>query len=157
MFSAVRAELLVVFAPLDVAVEHIGSTAVPGLLAKPVLDVLLGAPTLAHIETRIPALQQLAYLYVNKYEREIPTRRYFVKSDPGSLRVHLHAVESGSLLWCEHLTFRNALRADPDLRVRYAELKLRLATEFAHDKSAYTAAKAPFIREVTSRVSGSNE
>ncbi len=75
-------------------------------------------------------------------------RRYFVKPAATSLRVHLHAVELGSLLWQEHLAFRDALRTDATLSSRYQSLKLRLAEEFAADKSAYTVAKGPFIRSV---------
>lgn len=149
-FSRMREELLVAFAPLEVVVEHIGSTSVPGLLAKPVIDILLGANTLSDIESKIPALESLDYAYVAKYERELPMRRYFVKSNLDSFRVHLHAVEFGAQFWKEHLAFRDALRADPALVREYAVLKLRLAAEFANDKSAYTAAKAPFIQSVLS-------
>jgi GrpB-like predicted nucleotidyltransferase (UPF0157 family) len=147
-FEAVRAQLLAAWPPAGVAVEHIGSTSVPGLVAKPVIDVLLGAASLSGIESRIPDLEALGYEYIAKYEREIPMRRYFVGTTPDSLRVHLHAVVVGSRIWNDHLAFRDALRADPALAARYAALKLRLAAEFAHDKAAYTAAKAPFILAV---------
>lgn len=144
-FAGVRAELHRVFAPLPVAVEHIGSTSVAGLAAKPVIDVLLGADSLRSIESKIPALGERGYSYVAKYERELPLRRYFVKSAATPFRIHLHAVEQGSRLWQEHLAFRDALRADAALRVQYQSLKLRLAEAFAADKSAYTSAKSPFI------------
>lgn len=150
LFDAVRRELLPAFSPADIVVEHIGSTSVPGLAAKPVIDVLLGARTLAEIEARIAALAGLGYVYVPKYERELPMRRYFVKQPPDSLRIHVHGVEIGSRLWSEHLAFRDALRADPELRARYQSLKQDLAAEFADDKSAYTEAKGPFIRSVIS-------
>jgi GrpB-like predicted nucleotidyltransferase (UPF0157 family) len=148
LFRYIRGELLGVFSPLVIAIEHIGSTSVPGLAAKPVIDVLLGAQSLGDIESRIGPLGELGYAYVSKYEREIPMRRYFVKPPGVSLRVHLHGVTIGSPIWCEHLAFRDALRGDADLRARYETLKLRLAEAFAHDKSAYTAAKGPFIRAV---------
>lgn len=156
-FSEVREELLVAFAPFKVVVEHIGSTSIPRLLAKPVIDVLLGAGSLSDIVSKIKTLEGLGYVYVAKYERDLPTRRYFVKSKSGSLRVHLHAVESGSRIWREHLAFRDALRADPALVSQYAALKLRLAAEFANDKSAYTAAKAPFIQGVLSVASSESD
>jgi GrpB-like predicted nucleotidyltransferase (UPF0157 family) len=152
LFLAIREELLALFSPIEVAVEHIGSTSVPGLAAKPVIDVLLGACALADIESHIGSLGELGYAYVPKYEREIPMRRYFVKSPAASLRVHLHAVELGLEIWREHLAFRDALRADSDLRARYQSLKLRLAEEFADDKAAYTAAKAPFIQSAIANV-----
>lgn len=147
-FEAVRAQLLAAWPPPGVAVEHIGSTSVPGLVAKPVIDVLLGAASLSAIESRIEAFGALGYEYIARYEREIPMRRYFVGTTADSLRVHLHAVVAGSPIWNDHLGFRDALRADPALAARYAELKLRLAAEFAHDKATYTAAKAPFILAV---------
>lgn len=151
-FDSVREALLAVFAPVPVVVEHIGSTSVPGLAAKPVIDVLLGAGSLADIEAKIEPLSELGYSYVSKYERKLPMRRYFVKAAPCTLRVHLHAVELGSRFWQEHLAFRDALRSDPALRDRYQALKLRLATECAHDKADYTAAKSPFIQSVLSMV-----
>jgi GrpB-like predicted nucleotidyltransferase (UPF0157 family) len=146
VFRGIRDELHAVFSPLSVAVEHIGSTSVPGLAAKPVIDVLLGAQSLSDIESRIDPLGELGYAYVSKYERQIPMRRYFVKPPAASLRVHVHGVELGSSIWREHLMFRDALRGDPDLRAQYQMLKLQLAEEFADDKSAYTAAKGPFFR-----------
>ncbi len=151
-FARVRAELLLAFAPQLVKVEHIGSTAVRGLVAKPVLNVLLGAKHLSEIESRIQILAALGYAYVSKYERELPMRRYFVKSASGELRVHLHAVVHRSPLWQQHLLFRDALRADAGLASQYVELTLRLAAAFANDKAAYTDAKAPFIRSVLAGV-----
>jgi GrpB-like predicted nucleotidyltransferase (UPF0157 family) len=148
MFGHIRDMLVRAFKPITVVVEHIGSTSVPGLSAKPVIDVLLGANSLTDIESKISALDELGYLYVPKYETELPMRRYFVKSPPDSLRIHLHAVELGSPIWVEHLTFRDALRNDSNLRSDYQYLKLQLATRFSDDKSAYTAAKDPFIQSV---------
>jgi GrpB-like predicted nucleotidyltransferase (UPF0157 family) len=147
-FHAIREELLSAFAPTMVTIEHIGSTSVPGLAAKPVIDVLLGARSLEDIESKIKSLSEIGYSYVPKYEIEVPTRRYFVRSSATSLRVHLHAVELGSRIWQEHLAFRDRLRADANLRAEYQSLKVRLAEEFADDKSAYTCAKNPFIQTV---------
>lgn len=145
LFQLRRDELRAAFASMPVDIEHVGSTSVPGLAAKPVIDILAGAASLADIEARIPALRDAGYEYVSKYEGELPMRRYFVKSPPDCLRVHVHAVERGSGFWREQLAFRDALRADAALRDRYQTLKLDLARRHADDKSAYTAAKAPFI------------
>lgn len=144
-FQQVQAALLAVFAGQPVVVEHIGSTAVPGLAAKPVIDVLLGAPALAVVESRLVALADAGFVYRPAYERELPDRRYFVRAAPRSLRVHLHAVEAGGRLWCAQLAFRDLLRSDAALRAGYQALKLRLAAVHAADKALYTAAKAPFI------------
>jgi GrpB-like predicted nucleotidyltransferase (UPF0157 family) len=148
LFCGIRDELLLVFAPTMVAVEHIGSTSVPGLVAKPVIDVLLGARSLAEIEMKIDSLGANGYEYVPRYERELPMRRYFVKAAGTSLRVHVHGVALGSRIWREHLAFRDALREDAQLRAQYQSLKLKLAEEFAEDKAAYSLAKGPFIQSV---------
>ena len=149
LFGELREELLGVFDLAPVVIEHIGSTSVPGLAAKPVIDMLLGADSLTHIESRIEPLCKLGYAYVSKYELELPLRRYFVKPAP-PLRVHLHAVEISSRFWQEHLAFRDALRTDSGLRSQYEALKRRLAMDHAHDKSAYTEAKGTFIQSVLS-------
>jgi GrpB-like predicted nucleotidyltransferase (UPF0157 family) len=147
LFLVLHDELRAAFASTHVDIEHIGSTSVAGLSAKPVIDILVGAGSLADIEARIPALRDVGYDYVPRHEAVIPMRRYFVKSPQDSLRVHVHAVVRGGSLWNDHLSFRDALRADANLRERYQALKLNLAQRFAHDKSAYTEAKGPFIRE----------
>nr|AAL24531.1 orf174EGC125 [uncultured bacterium] len=146
IFRQVRQELLSVFVPITVSIEHIGSTSVPGLAAKSVIDVLLGAGSLPNVESKIEPLGRLGYNYVSKYEQELSMRRYFVKSPATSLRIHLHAVELGSRFWQEHLAFRDLLRSDTELRSNYQSLKLQLAHEHSHDKSAYSVAKGPFIQ-----------
>lgn len=148
LFGVIREELLHAFSPTLVAIEHIGSTSVPGLAAKPVIDLVLGADSLTDIESKIKPLGELGYTYVSKYENEIPMRRYFVKSPPDSLRIHLHAVVHGCRIWQEHIAFRDLLRADDGLRSHYQSLKQQLAQEFPNDKTAYTAAKNPFIQSV---------
>lgn len=159
-FETAKQELSSVFARLEVQIEHIGSTSVLGLSAKPVIDILLGSADLKDIEAKIPALGQRAYRYIAKYETEIPQRRYFVKAAQTEMsgtpfRLHVHGVVIGSQLWREHLFFRDQLREHPTLREEYQALKLRLATKFAHDKLAYTEAKAPFIRSVLAQMPAS--
>jgi GrpB-like predicted nucleotidyltransferase (UPF0157 family) len=147
-FNAVRAQLLRAFGPQRVVIEHIGSTAIPGLAAKPIVDVLLGAASLHVIEERIDLLTGLGFDHVSKYEHELPMRRYFVRPAGGQPRVNLHAVVLGSTFWIEHLAFRDALRQDPALVAQYLQLKADLADEFPQDRPSYTQAKAPFIRAV---------
>jgi GrpB-like predicted nucleotidyltransferase (UPF0157 family) len=144
-FEQIRQELLTIFSPANTRIEHIGSTSVTGLSAKPVIDILLGANSLSEIESQIASLEALGFTYVSKYEKELPTRRYFAKTPADGLRIHLHGVEIGSRIWCQHLEFRDLLRTDAQLRSEYQLLKLSLADKYAYDKSAYTAAKSPFI------------
>jgi GrpB-like predicted nucleotidyltransferase (UPF0157 family) len=147
-FADIHAALLAVFKPQAVHVVHIGSTAIPNLVAKPVIDVLLGATSLFVIEENISHLEVLGYCYVSKYEHEIPMRRYFVKAADTLPRIHLHCVVLNSALWQDHISFRDALLSDSALAAQYQTLKMELAAKFAHDKAAYTESKAPFIQAV---------
>jgi GrpB-like predicted nucleotidyltransferase (UPF0157 family) len=151
VFGIERERLAGIFGADAAMIEHIGSTAVPGLGAKPVIDVMLGVPALAIVERRIPALVESGYRYVPEFERAMPQRRYFVKlhGQPGTF--HLHAVVLDSPFWNDHLAFRDALRADAALAERYWHLKRRLAARFPNDRAAYTDAKGDFIREVIGR------
>ena len=147
-FSAVAEEIRSAVAVPSAVIEHIGSTSVPGLCAKPVLDILVGVTSLAEAEAAVPALFAAGFVYRPEYEQAIPDRRYFVRSPGRYLRVHLHAVVLGAALWKQHLQFRNHLREDAKLRESYSALKRELALAHAADKAAYTAAKAPFIQQV---------
>lgn len=135
--------------------EHIGSAAVPGLSAKPIIDVLLGADSLAVIESKIARLQRAGYQYVQKCEQELPMRRFFAKANGNGLpRINLHAVAIGSTFWNEHIAFRDALRSDDSLLARYQSLKIELAARFADDMAQYTAGKGPFIQSVLAIAAG---
>jgi GrpB-like predicted nucleotidyltransferase (UPF0157 family) len=147
-FATEAALLQAAFRPRRVDVEHIGSTAVPGLGAKPIVDILLGAESLAAIEERILALHSWGYGYVREVENVLPQRRYFVKPETGPQTIHLHAVVRGSPFWIEHLAFRDALRADAGLAKKYLALKMELAQRFSEDRVSYTDGKAAFIRGV---------
>jgi GrpB-like predicted nucleotidyltransferase (UPF0157 family) len=144
-YQAAAADLATAFAGATASIDHIGSTAVPGLCAKPVIDILLGVRDLAHVTERIGALETLGYHYRPEYEDTLPQRRYFVRAADDRPRIHLHAWVSGSVEWTRHLAFRDALRSQPGLASEYAVLKRRLAATHAGDKAEYTAAKAPFI------------
>lgn len=145
-FEPERRLLVDAFDCVAVEVEHIGSTAVPGLAAKPIVDILLGAPSLAAIEARIESLAAIGYHYVPEHERVLPQRRYFVKPGRGAAAFHLHAVDRSDAFWTDHVAFRDMLRGDARLAARYEALKRELAARFAHDRAAYTDAKSPFIR-----------
>jgi GrpB-like predicted nucleotidyltransferase (UPF0157 family) len=120
-----------------VAIEHIGSTAVPGLAAKPVIDVLVGLRTIELTRKQIGAMESLGYEYLG--EHGIPGRLFFRKGRPRSH--HVHAVLFGSDLWQRHLAFRDFLRAHPDESQRYGELKRSLAEEVGGNRDRYTHEK----------------
>ena len=147
---AAEAEILRSAFATRIRVEHVGSTAVPGLAAKPIIDILLGAVSLVEIERVIPRLEAAGYLYVPVFERQLPERRYFVKPRTEGAHFHLHAVEADGTFWESNLRFRDALREQPALCEEYLGLKRRLAASFQMDRAAYTDGKASFIHEVLS-------
>ena len=129
-------------APL--ALEHVGSTAIPGLAAKPILDVLAGARGEAPLRSYFEALMVAGYRH--RGEQGIPGREFFRRGDPRAYHVHLTAM--GSSFWHDHLLFRDHLRRHTDARDAYARLKLALAARFPSDREAYIEAKGPFVLEV---------
>jgi GrpB-like predicted nucleotidyltransferase (UPF0157 family) len=145
LFRAEAARLRERLGPeLPLGLEHVGSTAVPGLVAKPVLDILAGYPPGASPGPYVAALVDAGY--VHRGEQGIPGREFFRRGDPRSCHVHL-AVQHGRF-WREHLAFRDALRDRPAVRAAYGALKLELAGRFARDREAYTDGKGAFVRQV---------
>ncbi len=128
-----------------IAIEHIGSTSVPDLCAKPIVDVLIGLRELELTDDQIEGMGRLGYDYLG--EHGLPGRLFFRK-EPRTH--HVHVVEHGGELWDRQITFRDALRSDADERRRYDEFKRRLAAQ-GHPREAYAELKTPFIREVEAR------
>jgi GrpB-like predicted nucleotidyltransferase (UPF0157 family) len=145
LFEDERAKLTGVFDGRVVAIEHIGSTAVPDLCAKPIVDVLVGLRELELTDEDIATMRALGYEYLGEYGR--PGRLFFRKQPRTH---HVHVVAHGGEHWDRQLTFRDALRTDAEERRRYDEFKRRLA-EAGHPREVYTELKTPFIREVESR------
>ncbi len=150
-FETERKRVLALFAPGGAVLEHVGSTAVPGLAAKPIVDMMLGVERLAEVEARIPALEALGYEYVAQHEVRFPERRFLARPRSGPRTHHLHAVERGSGFWRRHLGFRDLLRADPRTARAYEDLKRGLARQHAEDREAYTEAKTDFIEAALER------
>jgi GrpB-like predicted nucleotidyltransferase (UPF0157 family) len=123
----------------------VGSTSVPGLCAKPVVDILVGLDQLEVTDEQVAAMEALRYAYLG--EHGLPGRLFFRK-DPRTH--HVHVVEHGGEHWERQLAFRDALRSDEDERRRYDEFKRRLAAE-GHTREVYTELKTPFIRAVEAR------
>lgn len=150
-FETERAALAQVFPAPHFLIEHIGSTAVPGLGAKPIIDMLLGARSLAEIEAKIPATQALGYQYMPEHETVLPERRFFAKPVIRPRHFHLHAVAANSEFFADHLLFRDTLRADAGVAADYFALKVDLAVCFGDDREGYTEAKSSFIRAAIAR------
>lgn len=122
-------------------IQHVGSTAVPGLVAKPVIDILVGVRDLSLGEGHIEILSEMGYEY--RGEAGIPGRLFLRKGMPRTH--HIHVTELGSEFWTDHVLFRDYLRAHPEEALRYADLKRELAARFTLDRVRYTESKAPFI------------
>jgi len=150
-FESEKSVLLDVFRSVSVQVEHVGSTAVPGLGAKPVIDIMLGVDHLADVEARIPDLAARGYEYVRRYEAAFPERRLFAKPRVRPRTFHLHAVERSTAVWQRLLSFRDFLRRQPEVAAEYYQLKQRLAAEFGADRDGYASAKTAFIDAVVER------
>jgi len=129
-------------------IEHIGSTAVPGLAAKPVIDIMAGVATLESSRGAIIAAQDVGYCYF-PYRPEV--MHWFCKPSPAQRTHHLHLAPVGSPLWVERLAFRDYLRSHASVAAEYAELKRRLAEQHRFDRERYTDEKAPFVQEVLER------
>lgn len=148
-FAAEAEALQSVFGSSLQAVEHIGSTSVVGLAAKPIIDILLVVDRLAVANALTPGLASLGYSANG--ENGIPGRRYFVKGADDRRSHHLHVFERGSDQIERHLLFRDYLRAHPDAAACYADLKIALAREHREDPSSYQAGKEAFISEMRER------
>jgi GrpB-like predicted nucleotidyltransferase (UPF0157 family) len=127
--------------PLALSLEHVGSTAVPGLAAKPVIDILAGYRSREELPGIIAALRGAGYEH--RGENGIPGREFFRRGMPRSWHIHLVAADSG--FWRDHLAFRDRLRADPALRDAYGELKRSLAARYPRNRTAYIDGKTAFV------------
>jgi GrpB-like predicted nucleotidyltransferase (UPF0157 family) len=128
-----------------IAIHHIGSTAIPGIFAKPVVDMLGIATDLAAIEAKTGELKNLSCFA--KGEFGIPGRRYFRKDDSSGIRLfQLHVFAPGAAAAEAHQAFRDYMRAHHEHAHAYSELKRRLATQHAHDAHAYIAGKDTFVK-----------
>jgi GrpB-like predicted nucleotidyltransferase (UPF0157 family) len=145
-FAAERSRLLSLLPCTFVEIEHFGSTAVPGLVAKPVIDLLAGVRSMAAAAAVTQPLLAAAYVTSAEFNESLSERHWFMRWANGHRTHHLHVVVHGGAVWRERPGFRDALRSSPSLAIRYSALKQRLAAEFGTDREAYTDAKAEFVR-----------
>jgi GrpB-like predicted nucleotidyltransferase (UPF0157 family) len=129
------------------AVEHIGSTSVPGLAAKPIIDLLAGLDAPELPPERVAAMEELGYEYLGEYG--LPGRLYFRKGDPRTF--HVHAVELGGRQWARHLAVRDYLRSSPEEVALYAAAKHSVAAAASGDWDAYCDGKGAFVDDLERR------
>jgi GrpB-like predicted nucleotidyltransferase (UPF0157 family) len=133
------------------ASSNIGSTAIPGLLAKPIIDLQAAVVDLHDADPIVAALAPHDWHYVDPDLDRRPWRRFFIKVTDGRRSAHLHVMTINSPRWNQQIAFRDALCTDPSLILEYAALKRALAAKHTADREIYTAAKADFIRSVLAR------
>ena len=133
-----------------VAIHHIGSTAIPSIYAKPIVDLLVEVSDITEVDGQSSAMESLGYEVMGEYG--IPGRRYFRKDNQQGIRTHhIHAFEAGSAEVERHLAFRDYMIAHPVEAQRYSELKRKLAEEHPQNIDGYMDGKDGFIKEMDRR------
>lgn len=130
--------------PAVLRVEHIGSTSVPGLVAKPILDMMPVLRTFEDGYACVGPMRAMGYWYAGEFG--IAGRHLFVNGSPRTH--HAHMLVEGSKEARRHLAVRDVLRANPEMSARYAALKEGLAARFGDDRDSYASAKGAFMREI---------
>ncbi len=145
---SIESERIALTMPMRFSIEHIGSTSVPLLCAKPVIDIIAGLTDFENDTTLcVVCLQNLGYTYHPDLETGMPNRRFFTRCDTTTnLSFNLHVVAEGSKFWQRHLLFRNYLRQHVPARIAYEQLKQNLAQREWDNTGEYAEAKTPFIR-----------
>jgi GrpB-like predicted nucleotidyltransferase (UPF0157 family) len=148
-FEEERRRLEDVLGPwLEGGIHHVGSTAVPGLAAKPVIDILAGVRDREEARAAFESLAALGYCYFPYRADEM---HWFCKPSPAFRTHHLHLIEPGNPRFAAELAFRDELRAHPETAAEYAALKLRLAERHRDEREAYTEGKSAFVEAVVTR------
>lgn len=127
------------------SIEHVGSTSVPGLAAKPIVDIQVGVAGLEESRPVFASLEAIGYVYDSVRPDDM---HFFDKRVQGEQPYNLQLIPYRSDCWNKRIAFRDHLRSHPDVAQEYATLKLELAARFRCDPKAYGAAKSSFIRRV---------
>ncbi len=153
-FEEEKARILAALDSRFVAIEHFGSTAIPELAAKPVIDMLGGVRSMHEADELLAPLCNIGYDTSAEFNATLSDRR-FLRRRAGEIRTHhLHLVVYGGEQWKRRLLFRDILRAEPSIVQSYELLKYELASQFRDDREAYTEAKGAFVADVLKRYSG---
>jgi len=136
---------------LSPVIEHIGSTSVSNLGAKPVIDIMIGLDREEALDMLIAPIEVLGYSYRKEHEAEMPYRRFFRKDTAGIRSHHIHAVSLTHPFWPRHIAFRDHLRNNLVDAIEYEALKRQLADQYRFDADGYTEAKSAFIQSIIAR------
>jgi GrpB-like predicted nucleotidyltransferase (UPF0157 family) len=146
-FDAESQNLYAALAPYIKEIRHIGSTAIPGIYAKPILDIMVGLIDIADVRHCEAPLAALGYTYEG--EQEIAGWHFFRKKTGKMTTHHLHVVQWNGAYWLDHILFHRYLFQHPEVAEAYERLKLTLAKKYATDRAAYTQDKTDFVNKVT--------
>jgi GrpB-like predicted nucleotidyltransferase (UPF0157 family) len=147
-FEEEKGKLQRVFNGKTTIIEHIGSTSVKNLAAKPIIDMMIGIHDFDQVTTFVSSIQQLGFDYIEDYEAVMPKRRFFIKQKNGKRTHHIHLVKLYSEFWHRHLNFRNHLRNNVEDKEQYQKLKIALSRIAWNERDEYTEAKSAFIRNI---------
>ena len=148
LFEAERERLGQFFPTQFLDIQHFGSTAIPGMPAKPIIDLLAGVESMAVADSLVESLLNLSYTTSAEFNATLIDRRWFMRWANGRRTHHLHIVVFDGTEWRRRLRFRDVLRSNAELAHRYALLKKELATQHSIDREAYTRAKSEFVLSV---------
>jgi len=135
-----------VIADFLVDIQHIGSTAIPNIVAKPIIDIAVAIDSLDNIEKIIPPLKNIGFIY--RGEQGIPDRHMFVKGGENYRTHHLHVMQKDHYEWDKHILFRDFLKKHSNDAKQYSELKKLLFIRFGNDREKYTDSKSEFIQNI---------
>jgi GrpB-like predicted nucleotidyltransferase (UPF0157 family) len=147
LYEKERKQILEIIGDRILGIEHIGSTAVPGLGAKPIIDIMAGVRDRVNADECLLPLRKIGYTDVT-VEPENPEWFYCLGKAPHSTGYHLHLMKYQSDHWKRHLAFRDYLRSHPEVAKKYFRLKKRLSRKYGTDRVGYTNAKTAFIKNI---------
>jgi GrpB-like predicted nucleotidyltransferase (UPF0157 family) len=145
LFKEEKARLSRALGEWALDIQHVGSTAIPGGVAKPIIDISIAVESFEAAFACVKPMEDLGYVYAG--ENGIPRRHYFVKRNPATTH-HIHMFEITSDQWRDHILFRDYMRSHPEAVQAYTDLKLQLLEQFPMNREAYTEGKAEFIHYV---------
>jgi GrpB-like predicted nucleotidyltransferase (UPF0157 family) len=152
LFKQERTRIENALGSLALAIEHVGSTAVPGLPSKPIIDLLIGVPSLEEARQRcVEPMEALGYNHIPEYASWLPNELFFRKGPPGPWTHHVHLMEPFCPRWDALLVFRDYLRAHPEAAGAYAGIKRALAASSKDNIAAYRNGKTTFVEETTAK------
>ena len=150
LFAAERERILGSLPGIFVELQHIGSTAIAGMRAKPIIDVMAGVESMQVARGLAEPICDSGYTTSTEFNATLDDRQWFMRWKNGHRTHHLHVVVYGESAWRERICFRDRLRADSQLAARYSALKERLVQSHGADREAYTGGKSAFVNRVVS-------